>query len=160
MLMEALAMVRRGWPNDGAMDRAEPIKSGVTLQNGDWVTKYTDGTVTKTGARSGSPSLAPAGPVGLVMAGNGDSASCANTNEAVVLWGNFIVDISNYDNTQTYAPGNPVTSINGIITLATAATGTGSSYAPGDPIVGYVLNVVAASTGYNPQTAHLTITVA
>lgn len=159
MLMEAVAMVRRGWPNDGAVDRAEPIKASVTLQNGDWVQKYTDGTVYKSGARSGTPSLAPNVPYGLVMAGNGDSASCSNTNEAVVLWSNFIVDVSNFDNTQTYAPGSAVTSVSGVLTLATLATGTGSTYSPGDPIVGYVLNVVAASTGYNPQTAHLTVVV-
>jgi len=161
MLMDNTVMIRRGWPNDGAIERAEPIKAGVTLYNGDWVTKYTDGTVWKVGARSGTPALG-SNNVGLVVAGNGDSASCANTNEAVVLWGNFIADISNYDNTQTYAPGNAVTAVNGVLTLATAASGTGSTYAPGDPIVGYVLNVVAASTsGYgSPTTAHITVEVA
>ena len=157
--MDNTVMIRRGWPNDGTIERAEPIKSGVTLQNGDWVAKYTDGTVYKVGARSGTPALG-ANNVGLVVAGNGDSASCANTNEAVVLWGNFIADISNYDNTQTYVPGNFVTAVNGVLTLATASSGTGSTYAPGDPVVGIVLNVVAAATGSNPQTAHITVQVA
>ena len=143
MLMERVAEIVRGWPYDGSLDRAEPIKAGATLVNGDWVTKQADGTVDKTAA-------AAAALAGLVIVGNGDSASASNANEAVVLWSNFIAKIANYDNTATYAPGSPVTVKSGKITLGVAGT---------DPILGYVLNVQAAATGLNPQTAHLVVLV-
>lgn len=151
MKMEYTAMVRRGWPNEGAVEEAAFIAAGKTLVNGDWVTKQADGTVDKTGATA-------TGFAGLVIAGNGDNAitvgatsysgtnSNANTNKAVVLWSNFIVDISNYDNTPVYAPGNALTSKSGKLTLA---TGT-------DPITGYVLAVVAASS---TETARLQVIV-
>jgi len=144
MLMERNAEIIRGWPYDGARDRAEMISSGATLQNGNWVQKQSDGTVNLSGASA-------ANNVGLVFEGNGDSASAANTNKALVLWGNFIAQIANYDNTQTYAPGNSVTCKNGVITLA------GST----DPVVGEILDVVTAvTTGLFQVTAHLTISVA
>jgi hypothetical protein len=93
------AMIRRGWPNEGALDRVETIKAGVTLSNGDWVNKYTDGSVQiATSAAAGTLS-------GLVVSGNGDSASAANTGKAVVLWSGFTAEITNYDNTASYVPG-------------------------------------------------------
>jgi hypothetical protein len=143
MLMERNAEIIRGWPYDGARDRAETISSGATLQNGNWVQKQSDGTVMSGGTAANN--------VGLVFEGNGDSASAANANMALVLWGNFIAKIANYDNTQTYAPGNNVTCVNGVITLATGS----------NPVVGQVLDVVSAvTTGLFQQTAHLTISVA
>jgi hypothetical protein len=147
MLMERNAEIIRGWPYDGALDRAEVISAGATLQNGDWVAKQSDNSVNKSGATASNA-------VGLVFVGNGDSASATNSNKAVVLWGNFIANVANYDNTATYAPGNFVTAKNGILTLA-VETNT-----PPDPIVGTVLDVVAAvSGGANPQTAHLVVAV-
>jgi hypothetical protein len=150
MLMERVAEIIRGWPYDGSLDRAESITSGATLVNGDWVQKQADGTVNKVGSTSTKAA-------GIVIVGNGDSASAANANEAVVLWGNFIANISNYDNTQTYVPGSALTAKNGILTLATAANMTSTPPSLGDPVIAYVLNVVASSGWPNPQTAHLTV---
>jgi hypothetical protein len=146
MKMEAVAMVRRGWPNDGAVERAELIKASTTLVNGDWVSKQTDGTVAKTL----TVNLSAGAPAGLVMVGNGDSASSLNTNKAVVLWSGFIVDVSNYDAVPTYAPGSPLTiktANPGVLTLGVQGT---------DPIVAVVLDVIAVST---TETAHLTVLV-
>lgn len=139
--MDYNAQIVRGWPYDGALDRNEKIKSGVTLTNGDWVQKQTDGSVDKSGA-------AASNSVGLVIQGNGDSASAVNSNRAVVLWGNFIADIANYDTVPAYVPGSPLTVKSGKVTLGVVGT---------DPILGFVLDVVATST---TETAHLTIKVA
>lgn len=141
--MEYNAMIRRGWPSDGALDMAEIIGSGVTVSNGSWVAKQSDGTLILAGT-------ATANTVGLVVSGNGDAASAANSNKAVVLWGNFIADISNYDATQTYVPGSPVTIKDahpGVLTLGIQGT---------DPVVGYVLQVVPVSA---TETAHIRVLV-
>jgi hypothetical protein len=140
MLMERVAEVVRGWPYDGSLDRYEPIKTSSTLVNGDWVQKQSDNTVDK----AGSTATAAAG---LVIVGNGDSGSAAYAGKAVVLWGNFIANISNYA-AGAYVPGSPLTVKNGVVNLGVPGT---------DPIVGYVLDVVASSS---TQTAHLTIKVA
>lgn len=139
MKMEYSAMIRRGWPNEGALDRAEPIAAGSTLVNGDWVAKQADGTVAKSGA-------AASNSVGLVVSGNGDAASAANSGKAVVLWSGFIADISNYA-AGAYVPGSTVTAKSGQIALNVGGT---------DPVVGHVLDVVAGS---GSETAHLTIMV-
>jgi hypothetical protein len=143
MLMERVAEVIRGWPYDGSLDRYEPITSGATLVNGDWVTKQTDSTVNKVGATNTvtAPAIA-----GLVVVGNGDSGSASYAGKAVVLWGNFIARVSNYA-AGAYVPGSPVTAKNGVIALATAGT---------DNTIGYVLDVVAASSS---TTANLVIKV-
>lgn len=150
MLMERVAEIIRGWPYDGSLDRAEKITSGATLVNGDWVQKQADGTVNKVGSTTTNRA-------GLVIVGNGDSASAANAGEAVVLWGNFIAQVSNYDNTQTYVPGSALTVKNGVLTLATAANMSATPPSLGDPVIAFVLDVVAASGFPNPQTAHLTV---
>lgn len=137
MLMSYNAEVIRGWPYDGSLERVEVISTGATLQNGDWVSKQSDNSVAKSGATTSNQ-------VGLVIEGNGDSGSAAYSGKCLVLWGNFIVRIQNYDNTATYVPGANLTSKNGIITLA------GST----DPVVGFVLDVVAAGS---TQTACLVI---
>lgn len=137
MLMTYNAEIIRGWPYDGSLERVEVIATGSTLQNGDWVTKNSDNSVAKSGATA-------ANAVGLVIEGNGDSGSAAYSGKSVVLWGNFLAKISNYDNTATYAPGANLTVKNGMVTLA------GGS----DPVVGFVLDVVAAGTA---ETAHLVI---
>lgn len=140
MKMDYSAEIIRGWPYDGSLDRNEPIKSGITLFNGDWVSKETDGTVSKVGATA-------SGFAGLVIQGNGDSASAVNSNRAVVLWGNFLAKISNFDATATYAPGSPLTAKSGKLTLAAGS----------DPIIGYALDVVAVGTA---STAHLVVKIA
>lgn len=129
MKMSYNAEVVRGWPYDGALDRAETIKTGVTLSNGDWVVKQSDNTVdlasaTKTAA------------AGLVIRGNGDSGSGAYTNKATVLWSNFVVKVKNYT-AGAWAPGSPVTVASGKVTIGVQGT---------DPIIGYVLDVIAASS--------------
>jgi hypothetical protein len=138
--MERTAEVIRGWPYDGSLDRYEPIKSGSTLVNGDWVQKQSDNTVDKAGATATAAA-------GLVVIGNGDSGSAAYTGKAVVLWGNFIAKISNYA-AGAYVPGTPLTVKNGVVNVGVPGT---------DPIIGYVLDVVASSS---TETAHLTIKVA
>lgn len=143
MLMERTAEVIRGWPFDGSLDRYEPIKSGSTLVNGDWVVKQSDGTVDKAPATNTS---AASVATGMVVVGNGDSGSAAYTGKAVVLWGNFIVRVSNYA-AGAYVPGSPVTAKNGVISLATPGT---------DQVIGQVLDVVAASS---TQTAALVIRI-
>jgi hypothetical protein len=140
MKMERVAEVVRGWPYDGSLDLNEPITDGAVLNNGDWVEKQADGTVD---AAAGATAFA-----GLVMVGNGDSGSAAASGKAVVLWGNFIADISNYDSTASFAPGNAVTVKAGIITKAVVGT---------DPVIGFVLDVVAAST---TETARIRVKVA
>jgi hypothetical protein len=140
MLMERNAEIIRGWPYDGSLERVEPIKSGVTLQNGDWVAKQSDNTIDKSAAASSNT-------VGLVIVGNGDSSSSAYSGKAVVLWGNFIASISNFA-AGSYQPGSPITVKSGQVALGVVGT---------DQIVGFVLDVVAASS---TQTAHITIKVA
>lgn len=140
MKMERVAEVVRGWPYDGALDRAEAIKSGSTLVNGDWVQKQSDNTVDKAGATATSFA-------GLVFIGNGDSGSAAYSGKAVVLWGNFIVRVSNFA-AGTYAPGDGVTVKNGVLNKATIGT---------DPVIGHVLDVVAASS---TTTANIVVKVA
>lgn len=139
MLMERNAEIIRGWPYDGSLERVEPIKSGSTLQNGDWVAKQSDNTIDKSGASSSNT-------VGLVIVGNGDSGSAAYAGKALVLWGNFLAKISNYA-AGAYVPGSPITVKSGQIALGVVGT---------DPIIGYVLDVVASSA---TETAHLTVKV-
>lgn len=73
MKMEYTAEILRGWPADGARERTEIVAQGVTLVNGDVVSMQADGTVNKVGATKSKR-------VGLVIRGNGDSASNANAN--------------------------------------------------------------------------------
>lgn len=140
MLMEWKAEVLRGWPNEGARERSEVIKAATTLSNGDWVEKQSDGTVAATSATATKKA-------GLVVRGNGDSASAAAANKATVLWGNFIAKVSNYT-AGSYVPGSPVTVVSGKIALANGTT---------DPEIGFVLDVVAAVAG--KETASLVISV-
>lgn len=139
MKMEYTAMIRRGWPNEGALERVEPIKAAATLVNGDWVAKQADGTVDKSAAGASAA-------VGLVVSGNGDAASAKNTNLAVVLWSGFIVQTSNFA-AGAYAPGSPVT-----VKAGQPALGNGTT----DPEIGRVLDVVAAGPN---DTASLVILV-
>jgi hypothetical protein len=115
------------------LDRYETIKTGSTLQNGDWVQKQTDNTVDKSGATN---TTATAAATGLVVIGNGDSGSAAYSGKAVVLWGNFIAKVYNFG-AGTFTPGCPITSKLGVIVPATVGT---------DNVIGQCLDVVAAST--------------
>ncbi len=151
MLMERVAEVVRGWPYDGSLDRVEPIKTSVTLVNGDWVAKEAGNVIDKTGAT-------PTSSAGLVIVGNGDSSSASTSGKAVVLWGNFIAKVSNFT-AGVYAPGDKLTVVSGKLTKATAAD-LNDVTAPlvlGDPVIGYVLDVVAASA---TETAHIVVKVA
>lgn len=152
-IMDYNIEVLRGWPGEMALDRVEPIKAGVTLNNGDWVEKQADGTVDKTSATVTNTA-------GVVVRGNGDSASAAYVNgsiitsgttataattngRALVLWGSHISRISNYDTGGTYAPGTKLTIKSGKVTSVAAGT---------DPVAGFVLYVAPATTG---NTAHI-----
>lgn len=148
MKMEYVAMVRRGWPNGSALDMAETIEAGQTLQNGDWVYKAADGGVQKVpGGLTSAVALA-----GLVMQGNGDSGSATYANKAVVLWSGFVADISNYDASASYVPGSPLMTGN----TTGGTTGTLTLQTGSYPIIGYVLNVTPVSA---QNTASLTIVV-
>ncbi len=127
MKMEHTVEILRGWPYDGARERMEPIKAGVSLKNGDVVAKQADGTVDKVGATASAY-------VGLVISGNGDSASMSNTGKALVLWGNYIARVGSAAYAAgAWAPGVGVTAKGGVYALAAA----------GDPVVGFVLEVTA-----------------
>ena len=130
MKMEYNVQIVRGWPHDGALDRAAPIKAAVTLSNGDWVEKQSDNTVDLVGATKTARA-------GLVIRGNGDSGSGAYTGKATVLWGNFIAQIKNLPGAVTFTPGAALTIQNGKIQLGVVGT---------DPIIGQVLDVIAASS--------------
>jgi hypothetical protein len=123
------ANVIRGWPNEGALDRDERITNAVSLSNGDWVTKASDNTVGLVGATKTANA-------GLVIRGNADSGSGAYTGKATVLWGNFIAQIKNLPAAVTFLPGSSLTIQNGRVQLA---VGT-------DPVIGHVLDVIAASS--------------
>lgn len=134
MKMEYTVQVIRGWPFDGSLDRYELIKTGSTLQNGDWVVKQTDNTVDLVGTAESNVAF------GLVIRGNGDSGSAANTGKAVVLWGNFIAQIKNLRSGATFTPGVAVTikrdSTNR--NYVDLISGSGRT-------VGFVLDVIGAS---------------
>lgn len=129
MKMEYNVQIQRGWPNEGALDRDEVIKTGVSVSNGDWVSKQSDNTVDLVGSTKTANA-------GLVIRGNADSGSGAYTGKAVVLWNNFIAQIKNLPNAVTFTPGASLTIQNGKVQLA---TGT-------DPVIGHVLDVIAASS--------------
>ncbi len=127
MKMEFAFEVIRGYPQDGSLDRVEPIKAAVTLKNGDVVAKQTDGTVDLAGATATNK-------VGVVIQGNGDSASAAASGKAVVLWGNYIARVASTAYAAgAYVPGSEVTAKSGKLALVTTT----------DPVVGFVLEIVA-----------------
>lgn len=129
MKMEYNVQIVRGWPYDGALDRAETIKTGVTLVNGDWVVKQSDNTVDKS-------SSSTTNTAGLVIRGNGDSGSGSYTGKATVLWGNFIVQAKNLTSGTTYVPNGPLTVKSGKLDVGIVGT---------DPIIGVCLDVIASS---------------
>lgn len=151
MLMESRAVITRGWPADGSRERVEPIAASTTLVNGDFVTKDASGNLIKTTGITRA--------CGLVVRGNGDSAACANTNTAVVVWGNCVVSLSGagtladgttaastYAASGSWAPGAMV---------ASAASGQVQYSAGAVTDIGFVLEVVAATAGV--QTVHLNV---
>lgn len=129
MKMEYNVQILRGWPHEGALDRAEPIRAGVSLANGDWVQKHTDNTIEEVGTTKTNRA-------GVVIRGNADSGSGAYTGKATVLWGNFVAQIKNLPASVTFVPGSPLTVQNGLIQLAVGA----------DPVIGQVLDVIANSS--------------
>lgn len=127
MKMEFAFEVIRGYPQDGSLDRVEPIKAGSTLKNGDVVAKQTDGTVDLSGASASNK-------VGVIVQGNGDSSSAAASGKAVVLWGNYIARVASTAYAAgAYVPGSEVTAKSGKLALVTTT----------DPVVGSVLEIVA-----------------
>ena len=140
MKQEYVAQITRGWPADGALERAETITASSTVQNGDLVQGQSDGTVALSG-------VANTRRAGLVIRGNGDSASAKNANKALVLWKGYIVASTNYNTAHTYVPGSPITVSRGQYTLANGAASatfanTSLTWASG------VVTVVAAGNGF------------
>lgn len=126
MKLEYTAQVLRGWPADGARERAELVKQGSILVNGDVVEMQADGTVDKVSATVNKR-------IGLVVRGNGDSSSGLNANgvymtpqpaktvTAIAAWsgGTCTVTVTGHG----YATGNIVV-IAGVTTAAVNGTYT------------------------------------
>lgn len=134
--MERVAEILRGWPADGARERVEIVSQGAVLVNGDVVNMQADGTVNKVGSTKTKRA-------GLVIRGNGDSPSAANSvgtymtpQPAVSItatWAGGVLTV-----TQTahgYTTGNSVT---------IAATAGSSTFAAYDGT--YTITVVNANT--------------
>lgn len=137
MKMERVAEVMRGWPGEGALEMSMPIKANVSLVNGDVVEMQSDGTVDKVSSTANER-------VGLVVKGNGDSASATNANKAVVLWGSYIVRVSNAAG--VIVPGTRVTGKNGVFTADAGS----------DPVCGFCIGVQATSA---TETAHAVLVI-
>lgn len=130
MKMEYQAEILRGWPSDGARERVEVVSQGASLVNGDVVAMQADGTVNKVGSTKTKRA-------GLVVRGNGDSASGANsygryaTPQAAVsstaVWAGGVLTFT--QNAHGYATGNSVT------ITATAGSSTFANYNGTYPIV-------------------------
>lgn len=136
MKMEYNVQVLRGWPYEGALDRVEVIKTGSTLSNGDWVVKQADNTVDRA-------TTTKTNKAGLVIRGNGDSGSAAYTGKCTVLWSNFIVQVKNLPSAVTFTPGANLTIQWNNSTSAPAYLQLDAGT---DPVIGYVLDVIAASS--------------
>lgn len=145
MLMEYTAEILRGWPNEGALERVETVKTASTLVNGDVVEMQSDGTVDKVSATKNFA-------VGIVIRGNGDSASVvAAGNKCLVLWSNYVVRIKAANVVGAVVVGSPVTGGGGgavgKFQLASSVT---------DNVVGFCVKVQAATT---TDSAHFVIAV-
>jgi len=182
MLMTYQAEVIRGWPYDGSLDLYEPIAAGVTVSNGDFVLKKSDGTIDKVATTVTSGTISNVS-VGLAVQGNGDSpttlvngipvgnsAQGANQNalnvttgvnnistngRAVVLWGNYIADIQVSNAiASSFTPGGAFTfkASGGVGTIA-PATGT-------DPVMGYVIGVVGNTGASTTESSRIRVKVA
>lgn len=124
MKLEYTAQILRGWPADGARERAELVKQGSLLVNGDVVEMQPDGTVDKVSATASRK-------VGLVVRGNGDSSSGLNANgtymtpqplkviASFAAWsgGTVVVTVTGHG----YVTGNSV-AISGVTTTALNGT--------------------------------------
>lgn len=134
MKMEYNVQVERGWPYGSALDADEVIKSGASLQNGDWVVKQADGTVDKA-------TTTATDRAGLVVRGNADSKSGTYVGKATVLWGGFIAKVKNLPSGVTFTPGDKLTvKKNGAGTAFLDVAGVS------DPVIGFVLDVFASGT--------------
>src|SRR4051812_21927836 len=110
MKMEYTAEIIRGWPADGARERTEIVSQGATLVNGDVVSMQADGTVNKVGATKSKR-------VGLVIRGNGDSASGQNamgrymtpqaTSAITATWAGGLLTVTH--TAHGFSTGNSVT---------------------------------------------------
>lgn len=78
MKLEYTSQILRGWPADGSLERAELVATGVDLVNGDLVEMQPEGTVAKT-------SLTNTRKAGIVVRGDGDSASAANASGLLMV---------------------------------------------------------------------------
>jgi hypothetical protein len=73
MKMEYISEILRGWPNSSSLERSELITSPTVVSNGTLVQIQANGTVDTSG-------LATTRKAGLVIRGNGDSASAKNAS--------------------------------------------------------------------------------
>ena len=141
MRMEYVAEVLRGWPADGARERTEIVTQGAVLVNGDVVAMQADGTVNKVGSTKTKRA-------GLVIRGNGDSSSAANsmgrlmTPQAAVsitaAWAGGLLTVTQAGH--GYATGNAVS--------IAASAGSGS-------FANYVGTYTIAVTGSNTYTIQI-----
>ena len=130
MKMEYAAQILRGWPADGARERYELIAAGTTLINGDVVEMQADGTVAKV-------SIANNHKAGLVLRGNGDSASAKNAT-GLLMTPTPLVSISAIS--AWVAPG-----------FLTVTTTTPHKYSVGDFVTIASVTTTAVNGNYNVE---------
>jgi len=156
MLLQYTAEVVRNWPGEGARERTELIKQGTVLVNGDVVTMSVDGTVEKVTTATKR--------AGLVVRGNGDSASASNANGTfmtpqpaktitTLAWasGTLTATVTGHG----YAVGNIVT-IGGTITTANPVTIPGSYVIVTVPTADTFTVALAATPGIITNTSGTT----
>lgn len=163
-LMERKVEVIRGWPNDGALDNYETIKSGETLNNGDIVIPTATG-VSRLSATGFGAAAGDGCNGGIVFSGNGDSSSSANSGKAVVIWGSAIInaDESMFVTLTGLVEGDRLT-----YKSTTPTTGEalkfkeavdGATPSVSDEIVGVVLKIGAPGTGLTASTKAVTVRI-
>jgi len=97
---------------------------------------------------------------GTITTGTAQLTGISNSGKAVVLWGNYIVKVSNFT-AGSWAPGSPVTAVNGKFAIATGqgnADGTYTVTATNtiDPEIGFCLRVQGATS---TETAHVVLAI-
>jgi hypothetical protein len=100
--------------------------------------------ITVTGTGTFTYALASNPGASTVQGTATQTSTRSGSGKALVLWGNYIVKVSNYT-AGAYVPGSPVTAVSGKFSLANGTT---------DPEVGYVVRVQGVT---GTETAALTI---
>jgi len=164
MLMSYKVEVLRGWPQDGSLDNYEKIATGETLNNGSLVRPLATGDVSGNGV-TGTGVGADLGLYGgLVVVGNGDSASAAQSGKATVVWGNAIIRVDTSATSDVATAALKAAAVGTRVTVRAASNGAPLQYdvagavnttsGLADAVVGYVKEVNAAGAN---STANIVI---